>query len=188
MSIKPVVPFPNPALRDPTHNLEGPVTEAVRKFCWDLADTMEAATGAGLAAPQIGSPLRIFVISNRVAKDLKGHVYFINPVIDSRSEKTQSMTEGCLSFPGIFVDVIRPESVTITFTTIEGERMTRTMYGYYAQAIQHEYDHLEGKLLIDHAKPVRRGIIRRKTKGYMNKYLDYRGCSPKLKDTESTEA
>ncbi len=126
----------------------------------------------------------MFVINKLVAKT-EDHVFFINPTVKD-TYGSQRNKEGCLSFPGVFLDINRPERITISATNLAGEQFEITAEGYYAVAIAHEYEHLEGKLLVDHAPLVRRELIRRKSKKFKGKFFDYRGVLPCSKPNEES--
>ncbi len=118
------------------------------KFFEDkMFDTLENADGIGLAAPQVGKLIRLFVVlipSQNIKKT------FVNPIITDYSKDTSPYNEGCLSIPGLEHEVIRPNSVTVYAQDINGKPFHLTADGLFARVIQHEYDHLNGKLYIDH--------------------------------------
>jgi peptide deformylase len=120
----------------------------LRQLALDMIETMYAAKGVGLAAPQIGRGIRLFVISTP-----SGDVAIVNPSIIKRSRQMQINEEGCLSVPGKQVKVRRALGVTVTALTLDGEPLDFTIEGFLARVIQHEYDHLEGKLIVDYAEP-----------------------------------
>lgn len=111
-----------------------------------MFDTMIEADGVGLAAPQIGVSQRFFVVDTRRPGE---QLVFINPVILETSQELVSHEEGCLSIPGLFCDVMRPESITVQAQDVAGKAFTLKASGLLARVIQHEYDHLEGTLFID---------------------------------------
>ena len=114
----------------------------------NMTETMFASNGSGLAAPQIDLPIRLFVIgSNQIKMPVQ---VFINPEIINYSEETCDMVEGCLSIPGLNGAVTRPETITIRYKNVNFEDVTETYNGLYARVIQHEYDHIEGKLYVDY--------------------------------------
>jgi len=116
----------------------------------DMTETMFASNGIGLAAPQIDLPIRLFIIgSNQIKMPVQ---VFINPEIISYSEETCDMAEGCLSIPGLNEIVTRSETITIRYKNVNFEDVTETYNGLYARVIQHEYDHIEGKLYVDYIK------------------------------------
>lgn len=111
-----------------------------------MIDTLDEADGVGLAGPQVGVPEKIFVVHIRGEKPM----VFINPVITETSIETGVYEEGCLSIPGVYHDVVRPLAVTIQAQDVKGKVFTLKADGLLARVIQHENDHLHGKLYIDH--------------------------------------
>ena len=142
--------FGDPTLRRPAE----PVTEIdteVRAICATMVEAMLRANGAGLAAPQIGISKRIIVL------DVEGQFHvLINPELVLVEGETEELSEGCLSLPGVSAPVTRGSRATIAGTTLDGERIEITGEGLLARAIQHEMDHLNGHLFIDHLTPARR--------------------------------
>lgn len=130
----------------------GKIDFKIKKLLDDMKDTMYHAKGVGLAAPQIGISKRIVVIDTG---DDKGLIELINPVITAREGKCID-SEGCLSVPNIFGDVERSEKVTVEFTNRYGKKRKIEADGLLARCIQHELDHLEGRLFIDIAKSLRK--------------------------------
>ena len=127
------------------------IDSETRKICERMVEAMIRADGVGLAAPQIGVPKRIIVL------DVDGEFHvLINPTLVEASEETQTFTEGCLSVPGVHADVLRSARATIEGTALDGSRVEITGVGLLARAIQHEMDHLDGHLFVDHLSPVRR--------------------------------
>jgi peptide deformylase len=131
-----------------------------------MIETMFAANGAGLAAIQIGSDLRIFVVDGHVAggDEAAPPVVFINPELTLLPDESETSEEGCLSFPGVFVPVKRALRARCRALDLEGKPFAVEGQGLYARALQHELDHLNGRLLIDMVGPVKREMIRRKMK------------------------
>jgi len=121
------------------------ITDEIRELVREMFVTMEEEDGVGLAAPQVGRSIRLFVVK---ADD---HVEraFINPQIIATSQEVCSYEEGCLSIPKMYEDVIRPERITVQARNEKGRRFTLEAEGFLARVIQHEYDHLEGILFID---------------------------------------
>jgi peptide deformylase len=163
MALRPILKYPDGFLRQPTR----PVTEVtgeIRKLVADMVETMYSKNGAGLAAIQVGSDLRIFIVEASVAGgDENDHpVVFINPTIEWLSSETESNDEGCLSFPGIFVPVKRSLRARVRATGLDGQEFVAEGEGLYARAMQHENDHLINKLLVDYVGPLKRSMIRRK--------------------------
>lgn len=132
-----------------------------------MYETMYASDGVGLAAPQIGKNLRLFVIDASPMADeepeLEGFKRtFINPEIYAFSEETSHFEEGCLSVPNVREDVVRPETIHIRYLNEQFEAKDEVFSGFAARVIQHEYDHLEGKLFTDRVTPLRKQLIKSK--------------------------
>ena len=163
MALRRIVKFPDPFHRKPTL----PVTafdDELRELVTDMGETMYATHGAGIAAIQVGDLRRIFLVEASVAGGTEDEppVAFINPAIEWLSGEIENAEEGCLSFPTIYVPVkralrarVRAQDVTGAWFTAEGE-------GLYARAMQHENDHLIGRLLIDQVGPIKKQMIKRK--------------------------
>lgn len=133
----------------------------------NMFDTMNNAEGIGLAAPQIGRDIRLFIIDLAPFKEEKPELadfkkVFINAEIIEYGEKTSKYNEGCLSIPGINEDVVRPETITIKYQDLDFNEYQETYSGYKARVIQHEYDHIEGILFTDKVSPLRRQLLKRK--------------------------
>jgi peptide deformylase len=154
--------YPDPILRRECKPAE-PGTDKIRKLAEDMMETMYAAPGIGLAAPQVGESLRMIVV------DIFGHLgkrdpgVFLNPQIIASSE-TIAFEEGCLSLPEFTVEVQRSRIIEVKYQDLDGNDVQTTAEDLLAVAIQHEMDHLEGRLLLDHASAVRRDIYRRKAR------------------------
>ncbi len=127
----------------------------------DMLDTVHAAPGVGLAAPQIGAPYRIFVIDLSVGRVPSERIILINPEF-VRREGMQLVEEGCLSVPGFHATVCRPKTLTIRGLDRDGRERIVNADGFLARAIQHEMDHLDGVLFIDRIRPVQRRLILRR--------------------------
>ncbi len=140
----------------------------------DMWDTMYEAQGVGLAAPQIGQSIRLFIVDTYPFSDNEGlsinerkflksfKMVFINPEIIEENGKECFFNEGCLSIPGIREDVKRKESIIIKFQDLNGKFKKKSFSGIAARVIQHEYDHIEGILFTDKLSPLKRKIIKRK--------------------------
>ena len=137
--------------------------ENLRKLVGDMFETMYAAPGVGLAAPQIGVLKRIFVMDCSGGKDPNQKIAFINPEIVT-TEGDQSGDEGCLSFPGIYFEVKRPRRVVARARDLEGREFIVDMLDLPARCIAHETDHLDGELFIDYLSPLKRDLVKRKIK------------------------
>jgi peptide deformylase len=141
-----------------------PVTEfdeELRTLVSNMFETMYAAPGVGLAAPQIGVSKRLFVMDCSASKDPAQRVVLINPEIVT-TEGSQKGDEGCLSFPGIYFEVERPSRVVARAQNLDGEWFEIDATSLTARCIAHERDHLDGVLFIDHLGPIRRDLLKRK--------------------------
>ncbi len=139
----------------------------LQELIQNMYETMQKADGVGLAAPQVGLSIRLFVIDlNSLSDDMpeyKGYLHaFINPRILEESEETELMEEGCLSVPGIHENVRRAKSVHVTYLDEQLQPHDEWIDGFAARVFQHEYDHLEGKLFIDHISGLRKQLIKKK--------------------------
>lgn len=140
------------------------VDDGVRALYRDLVDTMYAYNGIGIASVQIGDPRRMFLVDAMVAGGSEGDDpwAFINPEIVWASEETDRSDEGCLSFPGVYVPIERPLRARVVALNLQGETFELEGEELLARAIQHEHDHLTGKLMVDFVGPLKRKIIKRK--------------------------
>ncbi len=132
------------------------ITPEIKLLAENMLETMYYHEGLGLAAPQVGIPLRLVVID--VRQEGSGKIILINPVIREMGG-VQTMEEGCLSFPGIVAPIDRATELTMEFTTLAGKRKEKKMNGVAAQAVQHEIDHLDGVLLVDRMSVARRALL-----------------------------
>jgi len=142
------------------------ITPEIHKLIEDMFETMYAAEGIGLAAPQVGHSIRLFIIDlapMEEGADPQPKI-FINPYIISYGSETDSYEEGCLSLPTIHEDVIRPTSIRLRYETLEGERREEEIEGFSARVIQHEYDHLQGVLFIDRLGTLKRSLLKKTLK------------------------
>jgi peptide deformylase len=167
MALRRILKFPDPFLRQPTRAVpvESITTDVeLRTLVADMTDTMYAKNGAGLAAIQVGSPLRVFIVEPTVGgrDENAPPIVFINPTIEWLSDETESSEEGCLSFPSIYVPVKRALRARTRAYDMDGQAFTAEGEGLYARAMQHEHDHLENRLLVDFVGPVKRQMIKRK--------------------------
>ena len=163
MAVRSILRFPDPKLRHRSAEI-GDITDDVRQLVADMAETMADANGAGLAAIQVGVPVRLFIVDGQVTggeEDSPPKV-FINPELVEISDEAQTDDEGCLSFPGIYVPVKRGIRAKIRARGLDGNVFEAEGEELYARAMQHETDHLNGRLLIDQVGPVKRELIKRK--------------------------
>jgi peptide deformylase len=151
------------------HAPASPVTDIngeVRALAQDMIETMYAAPGIGLAAPQIGIPMRLFVIDVSGGHDPKGLIALVNPEFVER-EGMQLEEEGCLSLPGFNATVPRPDRVTVKGLDLDGRERFVTADGLLARAFQHEMDHLEGRVFVDRLRGIKRDLIVRRIRKQM---------------------
>ncbi|MBR6263786.1 MAG: peptide deformylase [Prevotella sp.] len=143
------------------------------KFIDDMYETLDASEGIGLAAPQVGKDIRVVVIDLDVlAEDMpeyKGfRKAFINPhIVEYDDTETDSMEEGCLSLPGIHEKVTRPTRIKVKYEDVERNPHEEWVDGYLARVMQHEFDHLEGKVFVDRISPFRKTMIKNKLKSLL---------------------
>lgn len=165
MAVLTVVTFPDPRLREPTFDVKE-VDDDIRTLITDLTDTMYALKGAGIAAIQVGRMERMFLIDAQAAGGTEDDppLVFINPEIIEQSGGTEVAEEGCLSFPGVFVDVKRPRFAKVRARDAEFNEFELGGDQLLGRALQHEYDHLTGRLLVDMVGMVKKEMIKRKMK------------------------
>lgn len=147
MAILPIVQFPNPVLAMNCQPVQE-INDQIRSLAADMGETMYKAPGVGLAAPQVGEPIRMVVLD--VSEEKNNLMTLINPVITQRSQEQEIGEEGCLSLPGIWEKVSRSTEITLKYTDLEGKEQELHADGLLAICIQHELDHLDGKVFIDH--------------------------------------
>lgn len=156
MSIRSLHLLGSPVLRERAKPVPA-VDDTVRQFVDDLFDTMHAAKGVGLAANQVGVPLRVAVVD--VGEESPDPLVLINPVVTPRGDLIETAEEGCLSIPDIFAEVDRPVDITLQALDRDGKAYTMEISGYKARAVQHEVDHLDGVLFLDHLTAVKRASL-----------------------------
>ena len=135
----------------------------LHKLVDDMFETMYGAPGVGLAAAQVGVLKRLFVMDCSSGKDKKKKVVLINPVIEIE-EGEQVGEEGCLSFPGVFIEVKRPQRLVVRCQDIDGSETTLDVMDLEARCVSHETDHLDGELFINYLTPLKRDLTKRKIK------------------------
>jgi len=173
--ILPVIAYGHSVLREECEEIEE--NKDISSLISSMFETMYNSKGVGLACPQIGKSLRMFIVdaspfadeepdNEKQAKQLaelkKFRKVFINPLIENESGKLWSFSEGCLSIPGIREDVIRKSIIKISYFDQEWNYNEDVFTGIAARIIQHEYDHIEGVLFTDHLKPLKRRLLKRK--------------------------
>jgi peptide deformylase len=160
MAIRTILHYPDPRLRQKAQVVTN-VTPDIKKLIDDMAETMYAAPGVGLAATQIGEAHRIFIVDIAGEDEPSNLLVFINPEIVT-TDGNQTGAEGCLSFPGVTEDVKRAATVSIRAMDHSGKPFELDADGLLAVAVQHELDHLDGVLMIDRVGMLKKRIIQRK--------------------------
>ena len=164
MAILPIITAPDRRLKAKSKPLET-VDGETRTLLDDMVETMRAAAGIGLSAVQVGLPVRAIVVGLREAdreEDAPEILHLVNPEIAEASEELVLVEEGCLSLPDQFEDLERPEEITVKFLDYDGSPQELHCGGTTARVIQHEMDHLEGVLFVDHLSKIKRDIILRR--------------------------
>lgn len=157
MAAKPIVIYGDPVLREVSEPVEE-INQEVKDLVSDLVDTLNKARGLGLSAVQIGVLKRVFIVDLSVVDITSKMQVFINPEILESSNDAE-FEEGCLSFPGIYQKISRPDRVRVRALDLDGKPFELEASGLAARAILHEYDHLEGKLFIDYLSPLARTML-----------------------------
>ena len=163
MAIRPILTVPDPILKLVSKPVDA-VTDETRKLMDDMLETMYAAPGIGLAAVQIGEPVRVIVMDLARDDEPKAPRYFVNPEILETNDELQAYEEGCLSVPDYYDEVERPKRVKLRYLNYNGEQIEEWAEGMYAVCIQHEMDHLQGTLFIDHLSRLKRSYAINKVK------------------------
>ncbi len=163
MALRDLIIYPDPLLRERCRTIED-VDGEVIQLLDDLAESMYANKGIGLAAPQIGATLRAVVVDIEQRDGTPRLVEFVNPEVIESSTELSEFEEGCLSFPGEAEKVVRPAEVTLRALDRGGKPVEVKVNGLLATAIQHEIDHLDGVLFIDHVSRLKRSLIDRRMK------------------------
>jgi peptide deformylase len=161
MAIRPLVILPDAQLRLKSEPVAR-ISEEVRGLAADMLDTMYAAPGIGLAAIQVGVPTRLVVIDLGKTEEERAPMVLVNPEIIAASEETKVYEEGCLSIPEYYEEVERPQRVTVRYTDLDGATIEREADGVLAVCVQHEIDHLNGVLFIDHLSRLKRERVTKK--------------------------
>jgi len=189
----PIVAYGDPVLRQKTEEIEEDYPE-LKQLINNMFETMYAANGVGIAAPQIGLPIRLFVIDaspfgeddedgpgDPTAKDFKR--VFINPILVEETGEKWAFSEGCLSIPHINEEVLRKKDIIINYLDENFVEQEEELTGLAARVVQHEYDHIEGKLFIDKLGPVKKAMLKSRldsiSKGQIK--VSYKMSFPQLK-------
>ena len=194
--ILPIVAYGHPTLKKESDEIDQNYPD-LKKLIQNMFETMYNAKGVGLAAPQIGIPIRLFIVDGSPFKEDEGaeedpkakgmesfKKVFINPIIENEEGETWAFGEGCLSIPSIRENVNRKEKIYISYYNEEWNLVEEEYDGYAARIIQHEYDHLEGILFTDHLSTLKRKLLQKKltniSKGITT--VDYKMIFPKAKN------
>jgi peptide deformylase len=161
MALLPIITAPDPILETISTPVEQ-VTDEVRQQLDDMLETMYAAPGIGLAAIQVGIPKRMLVIDVSREGEDKAPLHIVNPEITWASDDDQLYEEGCLSLPDQYAEVARPAEVKVSYLDRNGDRQELHADGLLAICLQHEMDHLDGILFVDHISALKRNMILRK--------------------------
>ncbi|MBP3774998.1 MAG: peptide deformylase [Bacteroidaceae bacterium] len=186
--ILPIYIYGQPVLRQISKDVDiDNNREELSKLAADMFETLDRSTGIGLAAPQIGKSIRVVVIDlDIISEDMpeyKGfrHVFYNAHILETNDE-TESMDEGCLSLPGLSETVTRPTKIKVSYYDEDFQHHEEWVEGYLARVMQHEFDHLEGRLYIDHITAFRRKMIQ----GKLNNFLKGKArCSYKVKTVKA---
>ena len=161
MTVKSILTEPNKILRQISKPVEK-VGKDEQKLMNDMLETMYSANGIGLAAIQIGVPKRIIVMDLSKEEGKKDPKYFVNPIIKNKNSILSTYEEGCLSVPNQFAEIDRPSVCEVEYLDYNGEKKLLHATGLLATCIQHEIDHCDGKLFIDHLSKLKKSIIIKK--------------------------
>jgi len=161
MAIRTIITIPDPKLRLVSQKLER-VDDELRKMMDDMAETMYDAPGIGLAAVQLGEPMRLIVVDPATPEEPKTPLHLVNPEILWRSDERRVHEEGCLSIPEYYEDVERPTQVRVKYIDRDGHEQEMLADGLLATVLQHEIDHLDGVLFIDYLSKLKRDRVVKK--------------------------
>jgi peptide deformylase len=163
MPLLPIITLPDPVLRQVSTPVES-IDAAVKRLASDMFETMYDAPGVGLAAIQVGVAKRLLVLDVAGEDEEKQPLCLLNPKIVSLGEDLRVYEEGCLSLPEVRIEIERPASLVVAYTGLDGKAHELAADGLLATAIQHEVDHLDGKLIIDFLSRLKRDMVIRKFK------------------------
>lgn len=163
MAVLPILIAPHPVLKKKCEPVDE-VTQEIRELMADMLETMYVAPGIGLAAPQIGVSKRILVVDCAPKDEDPQPIMMANPEVVWESEEIATYEEGCLSFPEQFADVKRPAECHVSYLDQNNEKQLLKADGLLATCVQHEMDHLDGIVFVDHISTVKRGMIMRRLK------------------------
>lgn len=165
--VLPIYLYGQQVLRETAKEADLNDKETLKTLITDLWDTLAKADGCGLAAPQVGVSLRVFIVDGTMVSDAYSYLHdfkrtMINPEIIEESDETSEYNEGCLSVPGVYADVRRPSKITIRYYNENFEQVTETLDKFGARIVQHEYQHLDGGLFVDTVAPIRKKMLGKK--------------------------
>ncbi len=168
--IQPIYLYGSEVLRRKSEDVDLGDKEGIKTLVQNLKDTLQDSEGCGLAAPQIGVSKRVLIVDGTEMTDPYDYLKdfrrtLINPKVLEESENTAVYNEGCLSIPGIYADVRRPESITVEYYDEDLKKVTEKFDRFACRMIQHELSHLEGDLFTDHVAPIRKKMLARKLVG-----------------------
>ncbi|MDA8538959.1 peptide deformylase [Candidatus Pelagibacter bacterium] len=161
MTIRKILTEPDPFLRQQSLDVEA-VSDEIRSLMDDMLETMYNAPGIGLAAIQVGVPKNVIVMDLSRSDEKKNPLYFVNPKIIQNSDNNATYEEGCLSVPGQFAEINRPDKCKVKYLDYNGEEKILDAEGLLATCIQHEIDHLKGILFIDYLSKLKKTMIVKK--------------------------
>ena len=165
--ILPIYLYGSDVLRNENKEVDLQDKEGIEKLLTDMKDTLKVADGCGLAAPQVGVNLRVVIVDGRELTDTYDYLkdffrVMINPVVLEESDETCEFSEGCLSVPGIYAEVVRPSRIKVEYYNENLEKVVEEFDRFACRMVQHELSHLEGNLFVDNISPIRRKMIARK--------------------------
>ncbi len=165
--ILPIYLYGSEKLRNENAEADLQDREGLTKLIADMDETLKAADGCGLAAPQVGVNLNVVIVDGRELTETYDYLHdfyrvMINPVILEESEDTCEYSEGCLSVPGIYAEVTRPSKIKVEYYNEKFEKVVEEFDRFACRMVQHELSHLEGNLFVDNVSPIRRKMIARK--------------------------
>lgn len=162
--VLPIVKYGDPVLQMRAEEIKE-IDDEIRTLAADMIETMHAGDGIGLAANQVGSLHRIAVVDPSAGKDPDAIIVLINPDIIESGGDPVEVNEGCLSFPDVHIDVVRPDAITVRALDLNGDEMHYELTGMLSRIFQHEIDHLNGVLFIDHIRGLARHMVLTRIKG-----------------------
>lgn len=167
-----IVQYPHPTLRHKSKSIQR-VDKKLKAMVEEMFELMYEANGVGLAANQVDLPFRLFIVNLAAKKDEGEELVFINPVV-SNKKGSDEKEEGCLSLPGVYAPVKRPEKVTFNAYNLKGEELEAELDGLMARVVQHETDHLDGVMFIDKLSTTNSMTVQEEVAEFEERFLDLR--------------